>query len=151
MFLSVTAQAAFPVLNIAVGDGGIIVTGAGITFAGGVFVAAGFADAEIRTFAGGVSVGAGAFGEDGIVIGAGVCGCFTGEAGGLGVAFFFATFGVVEVIIIAVSGASGGAVSGVIVLGVKEIVSGTVVGVGDETHGDELDKGGVVKPSPTPP
>ena len=151
MFLTVTAQAGFSVLHIAVGDGSIIVTGAGITFAGGVFVAAGFADAEIRSFTGGVTGRAGAFGEDGIVIGAGVCWRFTGEAGGLSVAFLFATFGVVEVIIITISRASGGAVSGVIVVGVKEIVSGTVVGVGDKTHRGELDKGGVVKPSPTPP
>ena len=134
MFLSVTTEAGFSVLNITVGDGSIIVTGAGVTFAGGVFVAAGFTDAEIRTFASGVSGGAGAFGEDGIVIGAGVCGCFTGEAGGLSVAFLFATLLIVQIIIIAVSGASGGAVSGIIIIGVKEIVSGTVVGVGDETH-----------------
>ena len=121
-------------MHIAVGDGSIIVTGAGITFAGGVFVAAGFADAEIRSFTGGVTGRAGAFGEDGIVIGAGVCWRFTGEAGGLSVAFFFAAFGIVEVIIVAVSGASGSAVSGVLLIGVKEIISGTVVGVGDKTH-----------------
>ena len=138
MFLTITAEAGFSVLNIAVGDGSIIVTGAGVAFAGGVFVAAGFTDAEIRTFTGGVSGRTGAFGEDGVVIGAGVCWRFTGEAGGLSVAFLFATFGVVEVIIITISRASGGAVSGVIVVGVKEIVSGTVVGVGDKTHRGEF-------------
>ena len=134
MFLSVTTEAPFSVLDIALGDGSIIVTCAGVAFAGGIFVAAGFTDAEIRTFASGVSGGAGAFGEDGIVIGAGVCWRFTGEAGGLSVAFLFATFFIIQIIIIAVSGASGSAVSGVIVIGVKEIVSGTVVGVGDKTH-----------------
>ena len=134
MFLTVTAQAGFSVLHIAVGDGSIIVTGAGITFAGGVFVAAGFADAEIRTFTSGISGRTGAFGEDGVVIGAGVCWRFTGEAGGLGVALLFATLLIVQIIIITISGTSGGAVSGVLLIGVKEIISGTVVGVGDKTH-----------------
>ena len=151
MFLTITTEAGFSVLNITVGDGSIIVTCAGVAFAGGVFVAAGFTDAEIRSFTGGVSGRAGAFGEDGVVIGAGICWRFTGETRGLSVAFFFAAFGIVEVIIVAVSGASGGAVSGVLVIGVKEIISGTVVGVGDKTHRGELDVRGVVKPSPPPP
>ena len=114
MFLTVTAQAGFSVLHIAVGDGSIIVTGAGITFAGGVFVAAGFADAEIRSFTGGVTGRAGAFGEDGIVIGAGVCWRFTGEAGGLGVALLFATLFIIQIIIITVSRAAGSTVTFII-------------------------------------
>ena len=151
MFLSVTAEAAFSVLYIAFRDGGVIVTGAGVTFAGGIFIAAGFTDAVVGRFASGETGRAGAFGEDGVVIGAGVCWRFTGEAGGLSIAFFFATFLIVEVIIIIVSGAAGGAVSGIIVIGVKEIVSGTVIGVSDKTDRGKLNKSGIVKPSPAPP
>ena len=194
MFLSVTAGAGFPVLHIALGDGGVIIPGAGVAagtiqtvvrtsvrtellsgatgiciigvlfFAGafgvlftrGIFIAAGRTYAVIGRGTGCISRRIGAVFKIGAVVRAGVSGNFAGLAGGFVITFFFATFGIVEIIIIliAVIGlvATWCAVAVIVVSIVTgKLIAGAVIGVGDETNRGELDVRGIVKLSPTPP
>ena len=64
------------------------------------------------------------------------------------ISFLAAALGIVEVVIIA-----SGRYAAVILIGIvaAEFIAGTIGCVSNEAGGRELDGGGVVKPSPTPP
>ena len=132
-----------------------LLTGAfGIFFTGGIFSVTSFANPVIRFLAGHIVRGTAVntFFEISSVVGTGVGRFLTFGTGGLVISFLAATFFVVKVIvIITVSGTTGNPMPVIIGIVAGKLIPRTVGRVGDKAGGSELDGGGVVKPSPTPP
>ena len=149
--LAVAIQTSLPVLNIAFGDSRIVITGAaGCAFTRSIFAVTSLTDAKIWFLASNVITRAGrdAFFEISSVVGAIIVRFISFGTGSLGITFFYATFTVIQIIII-----TSGRHPAVILISIisRKLIPRTISGVGDKTGRGKLGEGGVVKPSPTPP